>query len=225
MLETPWYARVPVVANLFRDGAVLRYLHQAEQHLSANRLYKAKCAFRNAYRKAESANLSGLQVESLCGLARVLLTQEWPEQAEQTLEQASTITERLPEDNPLVEHVASELERLRENRMVARVGSRLRNAHLRAVLTEALTGEAGEEASHEASLQSYDEVAVEVCQTLGYRHWLHAVVLYAKACETSDYSSSPELIRNAWYIALEYPEKAADLLEAIKNDHPEIAGS
>lgn len=224
-MNYPWHSKLPLVGCFTAEGRALRNLYKGEKALRSNRLYDARCFFQAATQIARSNGFKWLEMVALHGQATAMEAQSLPELAVKELDSAVALSDGLDQEDPAVEAVRCKRERVVEQLMLRHVVSRLRIGRLAMALVDHLNQHGYDLNEQPAVSNLHDELVMQVSARLGYRHWLTAMILHEAACNSDDYSQRLELNSRAYQIALEFPEKAAPLLQSIKEGLAEFPGS
>lgn len=223
----PWYARMPLVGCFSLRGRAMRLMFKAEQHFLRRDYHGAQQLFGRA--AALATRLADLPLELLCGLglARVLRSWGLPDRALETLDAILPKLKKLLDSGELAEDILQLRHDLVESRTEKAVFSKLKVARMAGALAEELspgsirTSTWGEPTREQ---QMLDEALELVVRELGYRHWLTAYVFCAMAREAQDGGQSDLLLSRAHHIALEYPDRAGDVLAAVREGLDENDG-
>lgn len=226
LLKYSWHSKLPILGCFTAESRVLRLLYKGENAVSSNDLTGARCYFGDAAIKARKNGLIRLEMIAMYAAALAAEGQELIPMAEQYMDYAAGLSERLPAEDPMVEAVRCERERLTEQVVRREVESKLRVARFAFRIVEAARAEERGYDDNEPVFDAapFDAALSLVATRLGYRHWLTALVLCTMADNCSDYSQSLTLYKRARFIALEYPQKAAPLLAELNKRCAELDG-
>ncbi len=201
-----------LIANVFLSLGRRAFLH--------NKMCSTRLHLQIAHRRGVRAQAHDVVIYSLLGLADV--QRLWgATNAEMQLreEAASEAASRFPEEHELRELAARQLVEFHERQCLEMVNSKLRVLSIsRAVIS--LANRTGEDLGMPSGIdEGHQQVLDLVAARVGHRHWLTALVYgsmaqQARQDDRCEYAT--DLLRNAYQIALEFPESGKAVLRHIR---------